>query len=113
MTVKAIRTQKVEIDVNKPDSVQWVTGDLQRLEYDNNQIVFVGDRDGKLHRRVDKVATELQQITDPITGETFNISIAGIGAAITVAFTRWMLEEYPGSTYDPVLGRVVLNDSGS
>lgn len=111
--IKAIRAQRVDIDIQKPTSVQWVTVDTHLVEYDElGKITSLGDRDGKIHRRVDVVATEIQSFTDPVTGQRIDISVAGIGIAISQAVTRWIIENNPGSTYDPALKRVLLNDSG-
>jgi len=107
----SIRAQKVEIDLAKLGGTQWVSVDLQKIELDAEGVVYSTiDRDGRMYRKIEKVATELATFTDPVTGQIHTVSVAGIGAAITVAITQWMLADNPTASYDPVLGRVVLND---
>lgn len=106
---QAIRTGRIEIDLLKAGDVQWISADIQHLDLDaQGNIQAIRMRDGKLYRRVDQVATEVVNMTDPVTGETFNISVAGIGMAIKMNFIKWMIQDNPGAAYNKTAGFVEL-----
>ena len=106
---QAIRTGRIEIDLLKAGDVQWISADIQHLEIDaDGNIQSIRMRDGKLYRRVDKVAKQSVNITDPVTGQTFDISVAGVGMAIKSLMVGWMIEDNVGAVYDTGKGFVVL-----
>lgn len=110
--INAIRTSTINIDTIVPDSWQWVNASIQRLEVtEDGKISSVSPREQQLHRRIDKVASEVVTFKDPVTQKGVVLSIAGIGVAITTIMVKWMLEDNPGSRYDPVSGRVILDAS--
>lgn len=108
--MNAIRTATINIDTIVPDSYQWVNADIQLLELDENKAIkSISNRSQQLHRRIDEVATEIISVYDPVTRVTSNISVAGIGTAITQIMIKWMLEDNPNSYFDPETGRVILD----
>lgn len=109
---KAIRTSTINIDTIDPDGLQWVNALVQSVELDaNGNILCISPRVKQLHRRIDLVATEMVSVTDPVTKVTTTLSVAGIGTAITMIIIKWMLQDNPGSYFDPETKMVVLDES--
>ena len=107
--MEAIRTATINIDTIVPDSYQWLNADIQLVELnEDKEIASISPRVQQLHRRIDKVATEIVSVYDPVTRVTNNISVAGIVTAITLIMIKWMLEDNPGSYYEEETGRVIL-----
>lgn len=110
---RSIRTGIIEIDTLKRASHKWVSAKIQHLELeDDGTLLSESPRMGRLVRRVDQVALETVNITDPVTGENFNISVAGLGLTVESIMARWLLEDHDAH-YDPELEAVILNDSTS
>lgn len=109
--MEAIRAGRIEIDVLKAGDTQWLTADIQHIDISQSgEIEAVRMRDGKIYRRIDKVVTETVSVSDPVTGEAFNISVAGVGLAIKELMIRWMIEDNQPSHFDPNIGLVILDD---
>jgi len=105
----AIRTGRIEIDVLKRNGPTWISSNIQTLEIDDaGNILSERMRDRKLYRKVDDVALEMATATDPVTGKTVTVSIAGVGALVKAAMIQWMLEDN-AAHYDSSIDLVVLN----
>lgn len=106
----AIRIDKIEIDVVIPNGVQWVNVTTQRVELGvDNKVTSISPREGQTHRRVDRVALEMIEVVDPVTGLTVNVSVAGLGLAIKGVIKKWLVEDNPNTYLDLDSGLVVLN----
>ena len=111
---QALRTGRLEIDLVKPGGVQWVAASLQRLELSaSGDIVALYDRDAKLHRRIDRVALEQVSFTDPLTGLSGLVSVAGVGELIKALMVKWMIEDNPSAFYDGLADLVILDGANS
>lgn len=107
---KVIRTGIIEIDTLKRASHKWVSAKVQHLEVaDDGTILSESPRMSRMVRRVDEVALETVEISDPVTGQTYNISVAGLGIAIEKVMANWLLEDHQAH-YDATLDSVVLDD---
>lgn len=106
----AIRTDKIAIDLVVPDGIQWITSTMQKVKLNgDNTINAIAPREDMMHRKVQDVAFEMIEFTDPITGMTGHMSVAGIGTAIKSIFIKWMLEDNEGSYFDPESGMVIID----
>jgi len=112
MARQAIRVGRIEIDTLKPNAPQWITSTIQTLEVDDNdEIISQLYKDAQLIRRVSEVTTQVVSITDPVTQQVVNLSVAGLGTAIKAVMINWMLEDNVGSAYDPGTDLVMLDGS--
>jgi len=111
MIKDGLRTGKIEIDTQKIDDVQWIVATIQNVKIESSDGSLVSEhfRDGKIFRKVADVALETVTITDPVTGVTMTLSVAGMGTAIKAMMIKWILEDNPNSSYDNKLGMVVKN----
>lgn len=111
---KAIRTGRIEIDSITPGGAQWVTAWVQTLELgDDNSIQSQIFRDGRLHRKVEDSLTDLITITDPVTGLSGQMSLAGLGMAVKAMMVKWMLEDNPTASYDAENDLVIVDGPDS
>ena len=96
--IKRYRAQRIEIDLPKEESAQWVHVTVQttyKRESDYATVQTV-DRTHHVHRKVDDVATEIKSITDPVTGKAISASGAGCAALIRHFIGDWMAEDLNG-----------------
>ena len=108
----AIRSSTINIDTIEPNGFEWINTLIQRLEIDDSDnVVSISPKDKQMHRRVDEVISETVLITDPVTGQSCDISVAGTAVAIREFIVKWMLEDYPEAYFDEVTGRVFIDAS--
>jgi hypothetical protein len=107
----AIRVGSIEIDTIKRHGNKWISASIQHLEVSDTDDTIISEsaRADRVYRRVDKVALETVDITDPVTGQAITISVAGIGEAVKAAMIKWMLEDNTAH-YDPDDDLVIIDD---
>lgn len=96
--IKKLRTQHISIDLPTEDSIHWVNAVVQTVykDPDTYKTIQTIDRTGQIIRSVNDVAGETVTVQDPVTGNTIQISVAGIALAIRACFNRWCIEDYNG-----------------
>jgi hypothetical protein len=98
MSKTILRTQQIVIDVPTNLSAPFIHLYLQKVVRDDSERdLQVIDRYHQVHRKLTDVALECANIQDPVTGEKFNISIAGIDRAIRAVTLKWMQESFGGT----------------
>ncbi|MEM9482113.1 MAG: hypothetical protein AAGA83_00320 [Cyanobacteria bacterium P01_F01_bin.116] len=106
MTKTILRIEKIEIEaiaVN-PSPIIRVKASKQLKDGENIVQSFPGLEE--VFRKATDVATQIISITDPVTGQAVNISVAGVQAAITQGIYEWFPEEFDGQLID---GEFILN----
>lgn len=99
-----VRAEKIIIDVPLSESEPWITLPIQRLvTEDDGTIVQVIPRDSQVYRKLTDVATQFIQAPDPVTGQMNTVSVAGLGALVTVAAAIFMAEDYDGTIDEEAL----------
>ena len=95
--IKKIRAQHISIDLPTETSVPWVRVAIQSVfKNDNYETQQVVDRTAYTLREVTKFATEIINITDPVTGQDVSISGAGAVALVKKMIGSWIAADHNG-----------------
>ena len=84
-----LRARRLILDLAQTEPYQ-ITFELEK-QLIVGGIVADTDHAGMLTKVFATVAPEMQTFTDPTTGLSHTISVAGIAAGIQAAFTRWLV----------------------
>jgi len=96
--IKKIRAQHISIDLPNETGPVWIRAVIQTIfknksDYKTVQMV---DRTGFLHREVNQIATQMTTITDPVTGQTIQVSGAAAAILIRKFITQWIVDDFGG-----------------
>ncbi len=92
------RAQQVTLDLPTEESEVWIRCMIQKvIKNDDYQTVQTIDRVSDIHRRFSEFMLQTQTLQDPVTGDTLEISGAGLGLAVSAFVKRWMLEDILGT----------------
>lgn len=89
----AYRPHQLAIDIAKPGVPAIISLLIQRLEMSDGEIVSVSGYQGRVYKKATDVATERVEITDPVTGLSGEISVAGLDQVLKQLSNRWVAEE--------------------
>ena len=82
-TINKLRTQRIEIDLPLEGASIWVRAILQRVVKDADyQTVQTVDRVAFVNRMTEQFQLDMHAVQDPVTGQTLNISGAGLVTAV-------------------------------
>lgn len=95
--IKRLRTQQVYIDLPTPDSEPWFNLIVQLVEMnDEYKTINVVDRWGQVSERLTKIAWNTYSFTDPVPCLDGEISVVGLGDAITSLGIDLIIKKYGG-----------------
>jgi len=106
MKAIAYRAQQVTIDAIKPDTTPMISLLIQKLELEDGEITGITAHTDRIYRNAKKILTETVTVSDPVTGLTGEISIAGVDQIIRLFANRWTAQEL-GCSIDPTTGWAV------
>ena len=106
--LKKIRAQQVTLDLPSEDTEAGLRAVIQTV-YKNSDYVTLQtvDRTAALHRRFAEFATQVETVSDPVTGSTTSVSGAGVALLVSAFVKTWILEDNPGATLNS-LGDIIL-----
>lgn len=94
MNKTAHRPQQITIDTVRPNALPMVSILVQKVNLDaNNNIVAILGNTNRIHRNAMSVIQETVEFTDPVTGVSGSISVAGLQQILTKLANRWISEE--------------------
>lgn len=90
----AHRPQQIIMDVLKPDTPPIITLIIQKLELDEeNNVIAISASEDRLHKQGLKILTDSIEFSDPVTGLTGKISIAGMQQIMSTWANKWISEQ--------------------
>jgi hypothetical protein len=104
MTTTAYRPQQITIDVIKPDTPPMISLLVQKLELgDDHQIVSMSSQDDRIYRNGLKILADHIAFTDPVTGLSGEVSIAGMQRLLATWANQWVAHDFD-CEIDPTTG---------
>jgi hypothetical protein len=102
--ITAYRPQQIVIDVIMPDTPPMISLLVQRVELgDNGRIVSVSSRNERIYRNALSIMDEQIEFTDPVTGLSGQVSIAGMQKLLATWANQWVAEDFD-CEIDPTTG---------
>jgi hypothetical protein len=91
--IKTYRTKSITISLPKPNSYSWIEYVLQEyiVDADGNPVQLIDDIE-RVSKRFDHVYTDMVTFADPMTGQSYTISVAGLSRAIKAAIIKWVTD---------------------
>lgn len=99
----AYRPQQIVIDVIMPTSTPMISLLVQRVEMEDGAVVSVSSREERIYRNARLIMDEQIEFTDPITGLSGQVSIAGMQQLWTTWANQWVAEDFD-CEIDPTTG---------
>ena len=110
MSSVKLRVQQIIIDLPRSNSERWIHMTIQRVELDDDgNEANVVDRWGQISQKMSDVFAEAHPYSDPITGGSGLLSVAGTAVAISSVALAWMTERWGGTVNE--LGDLILDGS--
>lgn len=95
--MKKLRAQQISIDLPTEEGEVWLNATLQTIVKDQDyKTVQRIDRTEQTHRKLSDVATQVEQMYDPVTGQTLNVSGYGVALLIKMFVVSWMQQDHGG-----------------
>ena len=95
---RAYRAQQVVIDVPKPGAIPFVSILIQHLEVDETgKVLAQTAREDRIYKKTSDIFAQTITFTDPVTGTTGQVSIAGLDQIVRKFTNDWTQEKYGGS----------------
>lgn len=88
----AYRPQQILIDVVKPDALPIISIVVQELQLTGGQISAITADSLRIYKKAADVAHQTVELTDPITGLSGLVSIAGIESMLRKISNQWIAE---------------------
>lgn len=98
MSKTILRLQQITIDVPRNTSEPFIHLYIQKVVRDdtNNDIQTI-DRYHQVHKKLYDVLLDTTNVSDLVTGATFDISVAGVSEAIKEMTLMWMQTTFGGT----------------
>jgi len=107
---KKLRSQKITIDLPTETSEVWVHAVLQTVFKDTDyRTIQTIDLTGHINRSISQFATQMESVTDPVTGQQVTMSGAGVATLIKQFIIKWIQEDNGGTLNE--VGDLIVEDS--
>ena len=99
--MKKLRSQKITIDLPTETAPVWVQAVIQTVyKNENYETTQTVDKTGYVYRTLMDFVTQMETVTDPITGQTITCSGAAAAELIKRFVLSWMAVDYNGTIND-------------
>lgn len=99
----AYRPQQIVIDVIMPTSPPMISLLVQRVQMKDGDVESVSSWEERIYRNARSIMDEQIEFTDPITGLSGQVSIAGMQKLLATWANQWVAEDFD-CEIDPTTG---------
>ena len=94
---KRYRAQQITIDTPRTGEEVLIRTAIQTVDCDetnNNKIMNETPTMDFIYKSASKIAFDMIEVTDPVTGKVLSMSVAGLHTAIQQLVSSWIVDKY-------------------